>query len=126
MHNIYSSTADLCRIDYYLAVRGAYRDFLARDRHPMVALFLEVPSDTVDVNVHPAKSEVRFQDGGLVRSLVVGGLRQALHAAGHRASTTVAQAALGAFQPESPLRGTRVPKTRLWFANLLRLWLVIR
>ena len=94
------------------AVRGAYRDFLARDRHPMVALFLEVPSDTVDVNVHPAKSEVRFQDGGLVRSLVVGGLRQALHAAGHRASTTVAQAALGAFQPGLTMEGDKVTQNK--------------
>ena len=88
------------------------RDFLARDRHPMVALFLEVPSDTVDVNVHPAKLEVRFQDGGLVRSLVVGGLRQALHAAGHRASTTVAQAALGAFQPEPTMEGDKGTQTK--------------
>ena len=79
------------------AVRGAYHDLLARDRHPVVALFLDVPSDFVDVNVHPAKTEVRFRDAGRVRALIVGGLRRALDAAGHRASTTVAADALAAF-----------------------------
>jgi DNA mismatch repair protein MutL len=83
------------------AVRGAYQDFLARDRHPMVALFLEAPAALVDVNVHPAKTEVRFRDAGLVRGLIVGALRTALAAAGHRASTTVAHAALGALRPHS-------------------------
>ncbi len=68
------------------AVRGAYQDFLARDRHPMVALFLEVMPREVDVNVHPAKAEVRFRDAGLVRGLVVGALRHALAEAGHRAA----------------------------------------
>jgi DNA mismatch repair protein MutL len=81
------------------AVRGAYQDVLARDRHPIVALFLDGPEHEIDVNVHPAKAEVRFRDGALVRGLIVGALRTALAAAGHRASTTVAATALGAFRP---------------------------
>src|SRR6202012_4359354 len=83
------------------AVRGAYQDFLARDRHPLVALFLEAPTELVDVNAHPAKTEVRFRDAGIVRGLIVGALRTALSAAGHRASTTVSDAALGAFRPHT-------------------------
>ncbi|UTW54851.1 DNA mismatch repair endonuclease MutL [Kordiimonas sp. SCSIO 12610] len=83
------------------AVRGAYQDYLARDRHPILSLFLEVPSEFVDVNVHPAKAEVRFKDAGLVRGLIVSALRHALAEAGHRASTTVAGAALGAMKAQT-------------------------
>ncbi len=81
------------------ALRGAYRDFLASNRYPLVALFIDTPPDLVDVNVHPAKTEVRFQDQGLIRGLIVGAIKHALASAGHRASTTVSETALGAIRP---------------------------
>jgi len=91
----------------YGAVRGAYRDLLAGDRHPMVALFLELSAEALDVNVHPMKTEVRFRDPGLVRGLIVGALKHALAGAGHRAATTVSTAALGAARPEvTPFPGS--------------------
>ncbi|OJX09836.1 MAG: DNA mismatch repair protein MutL [Caedibacter sp. 37-49] len=81
------------------AVRISYQDFLARDRHPLVTLFLEVPPSEVDINVHPAKTEVRFRETEVIRSLIIGSLKQALMEAGHRAATTTSSFALKAMQP---------------------------
>ncbi len=98
------------------AVRGAYQDLLARDRHPMVALFLDVPGEDVDVNVHPAKTEVRFREPALVRGLLVATIKQAMAAAGHRASNTVGTDTMAAFRPGQYQAPPPLPATAREFA----------
>ena len=82
------------------AVRGAYAEMLARDRHAVVALFLDLPPTQVDVNVHPAKTEVRFRDPALIRGMIVSGLRQALDQSGFRSVQRPSADALAAWQQE--------------------------
>ena len=82
------------------AVRGAYADMLARDRHAVLALFLDLPPEEVDVNVHPAKTEVRFRDPAFVRGFIVSGLRHALEGAGQRSAQAPAAPAMGNWQAE--------------------------
>lgn len=85
------------------AIKAAFMDFLPRDRHPLLAIFLTVPSDFVDVNVHPAKSEVRFQDAGYVRGLMIGAIKQAITEAKHRAANSLGEGAVAMFSQEQML-----------------------
>jgi DNA mismatch repair protein MutL len=88
------------------ALRAAYRDLIARDRHPIAALFLEAPLDEVDVNVHPAKTEVRFRDAAAVRSLIIGGIRSALDAESHRSAAREQAAAPVVWTTSEQIVGT--------------------
>jgi DNA mismatch repair protein MutL len=83
------------------ALRAAYQDLVARERHPLVALFLELPGSEVDINVHPAKTEVRFADPQGIRGLLVGGLRSALDQAGHRSAARTQAAAPAKWMSEA-------------------------
>ena len=96
------------------AVRGAYAGLLARDRHAVLALFLELPADELDVNVHPAKTEVRFRDAAAVRGFIVAGLREAL-ATGDRRSVQAPDAGTMARWQVEPARSEPAPALRSIF-----------
>ncbi len=96
------------------AVRGAYADMLARDRHAVLALFLDLPAEDVDVNVHPAKTEVRFRDSRAVRGFIVSGLRQSLATGDRRSAQNPDASAMGRWQSE-PVREEPSPALRSIF-----------
>jgi DNA mismatch repair protein MutL len=95
------------------AVRGAYADMLARDRHAVLALFLELPAEDVDVNVHPAKTEVRFRDAAAVRGFIVSGLRQALATGDKRSAQAPDTGAMGRWQREGESAWPTMSPSRL-------------
>ncbi|WP_427968909.1 DNA mismatch repair endonuclease MutL [Altererythrobacter sp.] len=99
------------------AVRGAYSDMLARDRHAVLALFLDLPCEDVDVNVHPAKTEVRFRDASGVRGFIVSGLRQALATGDRRSAQSPDAAAMGRWQQEPASPSEPAPALRSIFAG---------
>ena len=99
------------------ALRGAYLDFLPPDRHAVAALFVECASAEVDVNVHPAKAEVRFRDAQAIRALIVGAIKQHLNQALHRGSTTGGTATILAMRPPQPYRGASYSPRWDWRAS---------
>ena len=98
----------------HTAVKIAYQDFLSRDRHPIIALFIELPNEDVDVNVHPTKAEVRFRDGNNIRNFIISSIKRALtEKAGFKTSTTIADSAVRAFTTRPSFSPPSYPQTKL-------------